>query len=431
MSRTALVLALGFCVLGCGAARPSSAGERAGGGSSGAGGTNASGGSTAQPSNVGGSGGTETTAGGSANPSAGTAGVGGSGGSASHVVTACDDLPPPGEWQETTPAEVSAQFPEQEYGVIALAMDPLDPAVVYFGTHQIGIWKSTDCGASFIHVNTGTNGDVLDGGFQWSVAIDPVETNVLYANAGYSSSNGVFKSTNGGVDWAEFWPPAQQELRDIVDYNFTHKARIDPNDHEHVLVSFHAVCKAPYASACIGETTDAGTTWKIVDGDASWSGGEDQTVWFLTDSQTWLYSSQSNGLWRTSDGGSSWSVINAAWGGHNGGQLYRASDGTFYLSSPAGLLRSPDGLAWSTVEGVGTGMIGVTGDGTSLYASHGPYAEDPYLPYFTATESDGTSWTAFESPLLATGGYELAYDPDHHLLYSTNGTAGFWRVVLE
>src|SRR5262249_49133285 len=148
-------------------------------------------------------------------------------------------------------------------------------------------------------------------------------------------------------------------------------------------------------------------------------------------SQTWLYASQSNGMWRTSDGGQTWKLIDATFGGHNGGQLYRTQAGVYYQSGPAGLLRSPDGINWSRIESVGTGMIGVTGSARALYASHGPYAESPaYLPYHTSPETDGQTWTELSSPMLSTGGYELAYDPDHHVLYSTNGTAGFWRVVI-
>jgi hypothetical protein len=352
-------------------------------------------------------------------------------GGAVHVVSECASLPEKGMWQDTTPSEVSAKFAKQQYGVIALAMNPKNPAVVYFGTHQIGIWKSTDCGSSWTHINTGENGAVLDGGFQWSVAIDPVNPDVLYANSGYSSSSGAWKSSDGGVNWKPLWPPQDPELAKVVQYNFVHKIRIDPFDHRHLLVSFHAACNAPYKSACIAESKDEGSTWKMVNGNAAWSGGEDQTVWFLDNSQTWLYASQSNGMWRTSDGGATWKVIDSGWGGHNGGQLYRSKDGTFYHSGPAGLLRSADGIAWSRMANVGSGMIGVTGTGTTLYASHGPYAEQPtYLPYYTASESDGQVWMRLTTPLLSTGGYELAYDPDHHLLYSTNATAGFRRVVV-
>jgi len=162
---------------------------------------------------------------------------------------------------------VKAKFPKQQYGVIALAMNPKNPAVVYFGTHQIGIWKSTNCGSTWIHVNTGEKRRCARRRFfNGAFAIDPVNPEVLYANSGYSSSSGAWKSTNGGVDWKALWPPADPDLAKVVQYNFVHKIRIDPTDHQHLLISFHAACNAPYKSACIAESKDSGTTWKMVNG---------------------------------------------------------------------------------------------------------------------------------------------------------------------
>jgi hypothetical protein len=431
--------ALGLCaLLGCSApADPPGASNSSVGNGGAAGNVAGSGGSLS----VGGASGASSTGGGGsaaggaagAQNTGGAAGAAAGSGGASHTPTGCDGLPAVGTWEETTPAELTAEFPSSEFGLIALAADPSNPATVFFGSQHLGIWKSTDCGASFIHVNTGENGAALDGGFQWTLSVDPVDSQVLYANSGYSGGgSGAWKSTNGGVDWQSFWPPADGQLADVVDYNFVHKVRLDPADHQHLLVSFHAACKAPHTSACIAETTDAGVTWNLVDGEAGWSGGEDQTVWFLGDSKSWLYGSQSNGLWRTSDGGDSWTSINASFGGHNGGQLYRANDGAFYLSAPAGIIRSPDGVTWSLQSGSGSGMIGITGDGTTLYASHGPYKQDPpFMPYYSSAESDGQNWVPFTSPLMGTGAYEMAYDPDHHLLYSSNGTAGFWRLRTQ
>jgi hypothetical protein len=346
----------------------------------------------------------------------------------------CSGLAASGVWEDITPPSVKAQLPGPsncQYGVQALAVDPVNTGVVYLGTCSMGVWKTTDCGATWSHVNTGTNAQAIDSGMHWSMAIDPVEPNVLYTNTGYGSvSNGAWKSTNGGADWEALWPPSDGTLAQVVQYDFVHKIRIDPYDHRHLLISFHATCAAPYSAACLAESHDAGSTWNIVNGDPSWVGSEDQTVWFLNDGSTWAYASQSNGMWLTMDHASTWRLVNASWGGHNGGQMYRTPAGAFYLAAPPGILRSVDGQSWTLDPNAGSLMIGMTGDGTTLYASRGPYAQTPaYQPYLTSSENDGTHWAQMPSPALSNGGYELGYDGDHHVLYSSNFTAGFWRVV--
>jgi hypothetical protein len=119
-------------------------------------------------------------------------------------------------------------------------------------------------------------------------------------------------------------------------------------------------------------------------------------------------------------------------GGHNFASIYRAAGGAFYLSLNTGLYRSPDGMAWSPV--ITQPVIGVTGNGTTLFASVGfPWnpgqGPAPYQPVWTSPESDGTQWTNIPSPSLSNGG-ALAYDSAHHILYSSNLDAGFYRVVL-
>lgn len=312
-------------------------------------------------------------------------------------------------------------------------MNPLDPSVLWVGTCNQGIWKSTDCGASYTHINTGTNGAVLDGGRQWTFVIDPNNPDILYTNSGYgAASNGAFKSTNGGVDWTQIWPPLDGSYAKVVAYDFVAQVVMDPSNPQHLLISFHAECAAPYASACYGESHDAGASWKLLSGDSSWSGGEGQTLTFLNDSATWLWGSQANGVWRTTNSGASWNVVSGiAQQGHATPQMYRAKNGVFYLPEPDGIYRSPDGITWKLVPSSGSVMLGITGNGTTMYASRG-FPWDPsttlYEPFWTSPEDDGQTWTQMTSPQLSNGG-QLTYDPAHHLLYSSNLGAGVWRVA--
>jgi hypothetical protein len=352
-----------------------------------------------------------------------------------HHVADCGALPAPGTWENITPPEVWAGFgQQQDYGAFAFVVDPVNSGTVYLGTARQKIWKSTDCGATWTHVNTGLNGDALDAGMQWTFVIDPTDSNVLYTNTGYGLGNGAYKSTNAGVDWRLIWPPADPAQADHVEYNFANVFAMNPTDHRHLLLTFHAQCKPPYEKTCIAETKDGGDTWRVVNGHPSWVGTEGLVIYFLEKSDAWLFASQSNGFWRTDDAGETWYQVNQENSAAHpqGSQIFRAQDGTFFLAAADGVSRSADGKDWSLVPGTGPLVGGLVSDGTTMYMSkffYGGWGTN-LKPYFSSPESDGDTWTQMESPGMNAGG-SLGYDPGHRVLYSSNlGDTGFWRVVL-
>jgi hypothetical protein len=78
--------------------------------------------------------------------------------------------------------------------VISLAVDPLEPSTVYAGT-TIGVFRSTDGGSSWRAVTSGMGVQTV-----YALATDPVTRSTVYAGAHFG---GVFKSTNRGDRWAE------------------------------------------------------------------------------------------------------------------------------------------------------------------------------------------------------------------------------------
>jgi hypothetical protein len=245
--------------------------------------------------------------------------------------------------------------------------------------------------------------------------------------------NGFFKSTNGGVDWKQIFTP---DIQQYIPYGgFCGGKAMDPGDHLHLIVTFHDVCKAPYNSSCYAETHDGGATWMLRNGDPSWVGGEGSFMQFLN-SDSWLFSSQSNGMWRSSDHGATWSKVQGAQISHGAGQLYRDPSGAYFLGSATGVLHSTDGVTWSVIPNSGSLVSGLVGDGTTLWSSNAfpynpPQRPSAFLPYRKASSADPTHWTTFDSPMLTSGGNSLAYDPDHGILYSTNYWAGVYRVVVK
>jgi hypothetical protein len=83
-------------------------------------------------------------------------------------------------------------------------------------------------------------------------------------------------------------------------------SRIDPQNHLHILLTFHEACLPPHSTTCIVESKDGGGSLEIHDGKAGWNGGEGQVIFFLDSPTTWLWGSQTNGFWRTPDSGRTW-----------------------------------------------------------------------------------------------------------------------------
>jgi photosystem II stability/assembly factor-like uncharacterized protein len=324
---------------------------------------------------------------------------------------------------------------------MSFVVDPQTPSTVYIGSCQHGVYKSTDCGSTWAHIDTGQSAQTIDNSRQWTFVIDPVDTQVLYTNAGYNildgNHSGAFKSTNGGVDWKEIWPPADPSLANVVTNNFVAQINMDPTNHLHLLMGFHQVCAAPYTSICYAETRDGGDTWKLHDADPQWGNSESQTP-YIIDDKTWLFANHdtTGGLWFTTDGGMSWKLVAPNSAGHWPGQLYHAKNG-WYIGSDQGIFYSPDGASWGpTPIYQGSLTTGIAGDGTTMwasnYGSYEPWTPPGKNPYITSPETDGKNWTAtpWATPGFTNGG-TLGYDPVHHVLYSANGQMGFWRVVVE
>jgi len=135
--------------------------------------------------------------------------------------------------------------------------------------------------------------------------------------------------------------------------------------------------------------------------------------------------------------GAHWSQIPNAQISHGAGQLYRATNGSYFLGSASGVLYSPDGASWSTIPGTGSNVAGVVGDGTTVWTGLAFPFNPPQRPmtpsqlFSTAQIAAPTAWTTYPSPNLTSGGAVLAYDPDRHILYSANYWEGLYRVVVK
>jgi hypothetical protein len=328
-------------------------------------------------------------------------------------------------WVKISPPSVSTNFnsPPSNFGFQALALDPLHPRTLYVGTCYQGLWKSTNSGHTWFKVSTGVNSSKLDGRL-WSIAVDRFATRTLYVANGYGGEAGVWKSTDGGVGWEEMLPATSTVgLQTSTDVS---TIALDPYRGGHILVAFHGPWSSSTTTVDAGilESVDGGRTWIVHKPRRGWGWGS--YISFFGNSSSWLIGTQRDGFWLTRDGGKKWSKVSSVAASDGGGAVYRARNGLWYASAFGTILRSAnDGATWQPVGPYGGYYFAITGDGHLLYtqqANVGP------VKYLYSLESDGQTWLAYDGQTFTGGSRSMAYDPIDHIVYSSNGNAGVWKL---
>lgn len=348
----------------------------------------------------------------------------------------CNHLAAAGRWENISPVKTAFDTSNGHNFADAIVVDPFDAATVWHGTGYAGLFKSTDCGATFVRVNTGRNADALQGSALGSMAVDPVNPGVMYTTA-FDGANGLFKSSNGGVDWDQLLPPSSNVAK-AVDGNVVNSVAMDPRDPRHLVIGMHANCLAPLGAVCEAESIDAGATWTLTTVPVPGQGWAPGAGAFILGATSWLFGTYSSGLWLTTDRGATWSNVTPSGGsGSTAGKTIcvpfypNLVDGRYYLPAMEGILRSTsgDGRTWSLLPNSGGRSVGFAMGGGYMYS-----ADQWSTTYHVASESDSTKWSTLPgqpSAALPTnlGAPYLAYDPAHHVLYSANFAGGLWRVV--
>ncbi|MEO6209659.1 MAG: glycoside hydrolase [Gemmatimonadaceae bacterium] len=306
----------------------------------------------------------------------------------------------------------------------ALAGVPSQPNVFYAGYDNGGVWRSTDYGSTWVPLF-----DEQPTGSIGAIAIAPSDPNIIYVGSGagiirpdLAVGNGVYKSTDAGKTWTHLGLRDSQMIA-MID--------VDPRDPNRLFVAALGHPYGPNEERGIFRSIDGGKTFeKVLYKDAYTSANDvridpndPNTVYaaLWQQQQSFIEGAQfdgaSGGIFKSTDGGSSWKALGDGLPG--------------VLQANLAIAPSNTKVLYAMVAGAPTGQDSARGadEVLALYKSVDA-GEHWYLAVHDPKSSDGGANAKPDGrPLLRIGGGDLAtlaVDPkDENVVYSASIV--FWR----
>jgi photosystem II stability/assembly factor-like uncharacterized protein len=178
--------------------------------------------------------------------------------------------------------------------VRALLPDPRRPAGVYAGT-DMGLYESDDGGAHWRLLDSPMKGSMV-----WSMAIDPVDPNVMFAGTGTPSKPGIYRTTDAGKTWERLAVDIAADCPNVGIPRPTGIA-IDPTDHRHVWVGLEV--------DGVRHSADGGETWTKVNGQIP--NQDVHNVLVIAGPPKAVFTVVNDDVWRSTDDGKTWEAARA------------------------------------------------------------------------------------------------------------------------
>ena len=139
--------------------------------------------------------------------------------------------------------------------VVAVAGDPVNAAVFYFGACAGGIWKTTDAGTYWENISDAYLPTAAVG----AIAVADSDPNVIYVGMGeccirgdVSHGDGVYRSTDAGKTWMHLG---------LADTRHIARVRIHPTNPDVVYVAALGHAYGPNNQRGVFRSADGGKTW--------------------------------------------------------------------------------------------------------------------------------------------------------------------------
>lgn len=231
--------------------------------------------------------------------------------------------------------------------VVAVAGDPREPAVFYFGSTGGGVWKSTDAGQYWVNISDGFFKRASVGG----LAVAASDPNVIYAGMGeatirgnVSHGDGVYRSTDAGRTWQHLGLAATRNIS---------KVRVHPHNPDLVFVAALGHAHGPNPERGVFRSADGGASWERVLFRSEDAGASDLCIdptnprvvyaglWQARRGPFQLVSGgPGSGLFRSDDGGVTWAELTDKPG------MPKGAKGKIMLAASA----ARPGRVWAMVE---------------------------------------------------------------------------------
>jgi len=175
-----------------------------------------------------------------------------------------------------------------------LRSDARSPEIVYAGT-DFGLYRSDDGGATWRLLENPMKGSMV-----WSMAIDPVDPAVMFAGTGTPSTPGIFRSTDAGKSWSRLSVEIAKDCPNVGVPRPTGIA-IDPTNDRNVWVGLEV--------DGVRYSRDGGETWATLNGQIANQDVHNMLV--VEGPPKTVFTVVNDDIWRSTDDGKTWHAARA------------------------------------------------------------------------------------------------------------------------